>query len=120
MHLDLLFDFLRFPSVSTDPARKASVAACAEWLRARLTGFGLAAELHPTDGHPVVVARNAHRSDRRTVLIYGHYDVQPEDPIAEWKSDPFSPEIRDGVIYARGATDNKGQILAHILGIAEA
>lgn len=118
-HLDLLFDFLRFPSVSTDPARKADVEACAKWLHERLASCGLKAEIHPTAGHPVVVARNEHRAGRRTVLIYGHYDVQPEDPVAEWKSAPFEPVVRDGVIYARGATDNKGQILAHILGVAE-
>lgn len=118
--LDLLFDFLRFPSVSTDPARRGDVAACAEWLRGLLAGFGLKAELHPTSGHPVVVARNEHKAGRRTVMIYGHYDVQPEDPVAEWKSAPFEPVVRNGVIYARGATDNKGQILAHILGVAEA
>ncbi|MEQ1860660.1 MAG: dipeptidase [Chthoniobacteraceae bacterium] len=118
-HLDLLFDFLRFPSVSTDPARNSATAACAQWLAERLTDFGLAAQVHPTAGHPVVVARNEHRAGRRTVLIYGHYDVQPEDPVSEWKSAPFEPVVRDGVTYARGATDNKGQILAHILGVAE-
>ncbi len=116
--LDLLFDFLRFPSVSTDPARSGDVAACAEWLSGRLADFGLKVEVHPTRGHPIVVARNEHRPGRRTVLIYGHYDVQPEDPVAEWKSAPFEPVVRDGVIYARGSTDNKGQILAHILGVA--
>jgi acetylornithine deacetylase/succinyl-diaminopimelate desuccinylase-like protein len=119
MHLDLLFDFLRFPSVSTDPARKGAVASCADWLRSRLAEIGLDAAIHPTEGHPVVLARNEHRPGRRTVLIYGHYDVQPEDPVAEWTSKPFEPELRNGVIYARGATDNKGQILAHILGVAE-
>lgn len=118
-HLDLLFEFLRFPSVSTDPARKGAVASCAEWLRGKLTDFGLNAEVHPTGGHPIVIARNEHKPGRRTVLIYGHYDVQPEDPVAEWNSDPFTPIVRDGIIYARGSTDNKGQILAHILGVAE-
>jgi acetylornithine deacetylase/succinyl-diaminopimelate desuccinylase-like protein len=117
--LDLLFEFLRFPSVSTDPARRTAVAACADWLVGKLGEFGLKAELHPTDGHPIVVARNAHHTGRRTVLIYGHYDVQPEDPVAEWTSAPFDPVIRDGIIFARGSTDNKGQILAHILGVAE-
>jgi acetylornithine deacetylase/succinyl-diaminopimelate desuccinylase-like protein len=118
-HLDQLFEFLRFPSVSTDPARKGAVASCAEWLRAKLESIGLNVQLHPTAGHPIVTARNERRPGRRTVLIYGHYDVQPEDPVSEWKSDPFTPEVRDGVIYARGSTDNKGQILSHILGVAE-
>jgi acetylornithine deacetylase/succinyl-diaminopimelate desuccinylase-like protein len=117
--LDLLFEFLRFPSVSTDPERRSAVAGCADWLVENLNEFGLKAELHPTSGHPIVIARNAHHSGRRTVLIYGHYDVQPEDPVAEWNSAPFEPVLRDGVIFARGATDNKGQILAHILGVAE-
>lgn len=117
--LDLLFEFLRFPSVSTDPARRGAVASCAQWLHSKLTDFGLKAEVHPTDGHPIVVARNEHKPGRRTVLIYGHYDVQPEDPVSEWNSDPFTPVVRDGIIYARGSTDNKGQILAHILGVAE-
>ncbi len=81
--------------------------------------MGLATEVHRTAKHPVVVARNEHRPDRPTVLIYGHYDVQPEDPVEEWTRPPFQPEIVDGRIYARGATDNKGQIFAHICGVEE-
>ncbi|MEQ1850591.1 MAG: dipeptidase [Chthoniobacteraceae bacterium] len=118
-HIEDLFAFLRFPSVSTEPAHKADVARCGEWLVAKLRGAGLTAELHPTGGHPIVLARNAHRPGLRTVMIYGHYDVQPVEPIAEWKSPPFEPVVRDGVIYARGATDNKGQILAHVIGAGE-
>ncbi len=79
--------------------------------------MGLATETHETEKHPIVIARNAHQPGRRTVLIYGHYDVQPVDPLHLWASDPFSPEIRDGKIWARGATDNKGQMLAHVLGV---
>jgi acetylornithine deacetylase/succinyl-diaminopimelate desuccinylase-like protein len=79
--------------------------------------MGLAVELHETARHPIVVARNEHRADRKTVLIYGHYDVQPVDPLALWQNPPFEPEIREGKIWARGATDNKGQMLAHILGV---
>src|SRR4030095_5478508 len=79
----------------------------------------LKAELHPTGGHPIVVARNEHVPGRRTVMIYGHYDVQPVDPLNEWNSPPFEPVVRDGVIFARGSTDNKGQILAHVLGVGE-
>ncbi len=115
--LDDLFEFLRFPSVSTDPARRDDVRACAGWLMAKLTGMGLATELHETPGHPVVVARNDHEAGRRTVMIYGHYDVQPVDPPELWTSPPFEPELRDGRIWARGSTDNKGQMLAHILGV---
>jgi acetylornithine deacetylase/succinyl-diaminopimelate desuccinylase-like protein len=112
-----LFTFLRFPSISTDSRHTADVRACAQWLIEKLTGMGLAVELHETARHPIVVARNQHRADRKTVLIYGHYDVQPVDPLALWQNPPFEPEIREGKIWARGATDNKGQMLAHILGV---
>jgi acetylornithine deacetylase/succinyl-diaminopimelate desuccinylase-like protein len=115
--LEDLFAFLRFPSVSTDSRHTDDVLSCAEWLLAKLAGMGLTADLHETPRHPVVVARNAHMPGRRTVLIYGHYDVQPVDPLSLWTSDPFQPEIRDGKIWARGATDNKGQMLAHVLGV---
>ncbi len=114
-----LFAFLRFPSVSTDSRHADDVRACADWLLAKLADLGLATELHETPKHPVVVARNTHLPDRRTVLIYGHYDVQPVDPLHLWTSDPFQPEIRDGRIWARGATDNKGQMLAHVLGVEQ-
>jgi acetylornithine deacetylase/succinyl-diaminopimelate desuccinylase-like protein len=114
-----LFAFLRFPSVSTDSRHSGDVRACAEWLAAKLGAMGLAAELHPTPGHPVVLARNVHVPGRRTVLIYGHYDVQPVDPLALWHSAPFEPEIRDGRIWARGSADNKGQMLAHVLGVEQ-
>jgi acetylornithine deacetylase/succinyl-diaminopimelate desuccinylase-like protein len=115
--LEELFTFLRFPSVSTDSSRRGDVRACAGWLVEKLTSMGLRTELHETPGHPVVVARNDHRDERRTVLIYGHYDVQPADPLGLWTSPPFEPVIRNGRIWARGATDNKGQMLAHILGV---
>ena len=80
-HLSSLFEFLRFPSISTDSRHRPDVRACAGWLVGRLAGMGLAATLHETPGHPVVVARNAHRPGRPTVLVYGHYDVQPVDPL---------------------------------------
>ncbi|MDR1145461.1 MAG: dipeptidase [Verrucomicrobiales bacterium] len=116
-HLDDLFALLRIPSVSTDPARRDDLRRCAAWLAAKFTALGLTAEVHQTPGHPIVSARNRRVAGRRTVLIYGHYDVQPADPLALWRSDPFAPTLSDsGVITARGATDNKGQILAHILG----
>ena len=115
--LEDLFAFLRFPSISTDSRNAADVRACADWLVAKLTGMGLTTTLHPTEGHPVVVAKNEHKAGRKTVLIYGHYDVQPVDPLALWTTPPFEPEIRGGKIWARGATDNKGQMLSHILGV---
>ena len=113
-----LCEFLRFPSVSTDPARKQSVAECADWLAAQMRLAGLLAEVRVTPGHPVVLGKNEHRPGRPTVLIYGHYDVQPEDPVSEWQTPPFEPTIRDGILFARGATDNKGQIFAHLQGVA--
>ena len=114
-----LFAFLRFASISTDADYAKPTKECADWLKARLTAAGLTAEVHATPGHPLVVARNQHKPDRRTVLIYGHYDVQPADPLELWSSPPFEPTLKDGIITARGSTDNKGQILAHILGVEE-
>jgi acetylornithine deacetylase/succinyl-diaminopimelate desuccinylase-like protein len=115
--LEDLFSFLRFPSISTDTSHAGDVRACANWLVDKLSGMGLHTQLHETPKHPVVVAKNDHVAGRRTVLIYGHYDVQPVDPLELWTSDPFQPVIRDGKIWARGATDNKGQMLAHVLGV---
>ena len=115
-----LVQFLRFPSVSTDPTKAGDTAACADWLVTKLSGMGLQAEKHATPGHPVVVARNERKAGRPTVMIYGHYDVQPADPLDLWKTPPFEPHIEGDVIYARGSTDNKGQILAHIIGVQEA
>ncbi len=117
LQLEDLFAFLRFPSISTDSKHADDVRACAEWLITKLNGMGLNTELHDTPKHPIVVARNSHIAGRRTVLIYGHYDVQPTDPVALWSSDPFEPVIREGKILARGAADNKGQMLAHVLGV---
>ena len=117
--IEQYLEFLRFPSISTDPEKAGDVARCADWLLRKLKKMGLKAELHPTAGHPIVIARNEHRPGRRTVMIYGHYDVQPVDPLDLWDSPPFEPRIVDGVVFARGSTDNKGQIFAHILGIEE-
>jgi acetylornithine deacetylase/succinyl-diaminopimelate desuccinylase-like protein len=119
-HLEDLYSFLRFPSVSTDDQFAPKVRDCAQWLSQKLSGTGLESKVVPTAGHPVVWAHNKHREGRRTVLIYGHYDVQPPDPLELWDSPPFEPVLKDGYVFARGSTDNKGQILAHILGIQEA
>ncbi|MGB1874258.1 MAG: dipeptidase [Akkermansiaceae bacterium] len=118
--LEDLFAFLRFASISTDPDHTGDVRACAQWLVGKLEQMGLQTELHETPGNPIVVARNKHVEGKKTCLIYGHYDVQPVDPIELWDSPPFEPEIRDGKIWARGATDNKGQMLAHVLGVEQA
>jgi acetylornithine deacetylase/succinyl-diaminopimelate desuccinylase-like protein len=118
-YLEDYYSFLRFPSVSTDDRYKEKLEQCADWLVKKLTSIGLETQLVPTKGHPIVWARNKHQAGRRTVLIYGHYDVQPPDPLDLWDSPPFEPVLRNGYVFARGATDNKGQILSHILGIQE-
>jgi len=118
-YLEEFYSFLRFPSISTDDQYKEKLVRCAEWLVNKLNNTGLRTQLVPTDGHPIVWARNEHRPGRRTVLIYGHYDVQPPDPLELWDSPPFEPVLRDSYVFARGATDNKGQILSHILGVQE-
>ena len=117
--LDDLKTFLRFPSISTQPDHAPDIMACAEWLSEKLTVSGLNVAVYPTPGSPVVIASTQRDSAKRTVLIYGHYDVQPPDPLDGWTTPPFEPRIEEGRIYARGAADNKGQILAHILGVAE-
>jgi acetylornithine deacetylase/succinyl-diaminopimelate desuccinylase-like protein len=109
--------YLRFASISADPARAPVMRSCAEWLDEKFRSMGFASSVLPTGGPPAVLARrDSPRNDARTLLIYGHYDVQPTDPLPLWRSPPFEPVIRDGLIYARGATDNKGQTFSHILG----
>ncbi len=118
-HINDLLDFLRFPSVSTQSEHAPDMVACATWVSKLLRRAGLEASVLPTGGHPAVVGRTPRDPAKKTVLIYGHYDVQPAEPLEEWESPPFDPVIRDERMFARGATDNKGQILAHILGVAE-
>ena len=113
-----LLELLRIPSVSTDPAHAADVARCASELSARLSSIGLASEVLPTSGHPVVYAEWTRAPGAPTVLVYGHYDVQPPDPLPEWRHPPFEPAIEDGAIVARGATDDKGQLYCHVLGLS--
>jgi len=104
-----LLDFLRIPSVSTDPEHAGDLKAAAEWVADRLREAGpLTVEILETGGHPVIYAEWLGAPGRPTVLVYGHYDVQPPDPLGEWRSPPFSPEIRDERIYARGVSDDKG------------
>lgn len=118
--LGLLVKFLRFPTVSAQSVHAEDLRHCAGWLGTLLQSCGLHAEVHPTAGHPIVVARTPPDPAKRTVLIYGHYDVQPPEPLELWESPPFEPNVRDGRIYARGSSDNKGQILAHVLGVRDA
>jgi acetylornithine deacetylase/succinyl-diaminopimelate desuccinylase-like protein len=102
--------FLSFPSISSEPQFKPSVLECAQWLSHYLTQLNFKVESWPTKGHPVIFASNLQAGPHKpTLLIYHHYDVQPADPLEEWKSPPFQPTLRDGQIYARGAQDNKGQ-----------
>src|SRR6058998_1240493 len=118
-YLQEYFTFLRFPSVSTDPTYAEKLGDCANWLVDKLNSIGLEAQLVLTAGHPVVWAKNKHKPGRKTVLLYGHYDVQPPDPLDLWESPPFEPVLKNDYVYARGSTDNKGQIIAHIFGIQE-
>ena len=118
-HLEDLITYLKFPSISTDSAYSNDVKDCAEWLRKKMIDKGLESQIYETSGHPIVIGKNEHREGLPTIMIYGHYDVQPADPIDLWESPPFEPRIDDGKIYARGSTDNKGQNLAHLLGLGE-
>jgi acetylornithine deacetylase/succinyl-diaminopimelate desuccinylase-like protein len=117
--VNTLLEFLRFPSVSTQSEHVVDMIACAEWLKQKFLDLGFQADVYQTGGHPAVIARTPHDPAQPTILVYGHYDVQPPEPLAEWTTPPFQPSIRDGRIYARGSTDNKGQIMAHILGAGD-
>ena len=110
-----LREFIRFPSVSSDPARAADVRGCAIWLAGHLRSIGLTdARVIPTRRHPLVLAHSPAVPQRPRVLIYGHYDVQPADPLSEWRSPPFRPMVRGEYLYGRGASDDKGQLFAHV------
>ncbi|HOP76391.1 MAG TPA: dipeptidase [Thermogutta sp.] len=113
-----LSEFLAIPSVSADPQHRPDMKRAAEWVAQFFSQMGLAAELiqSPT-GHPVVYAETPHCEGIPTVLIYGHYDVQPAEDPTLWQTPPFEPTIRGGAIYARGASDDKGQVLTHLLSV---
>ncbi len=113
--VDELKALLRIPSVSTLPQHREDVRSAAEWLLAHLRDLGMTAELIPIDGgHPMVYAQWMQASGRPTVLFYGHYDVQPVDPLDAWTSPPFEPTLRGDDLYARGASDDKGQVFGVI------
>ena len=114
--LDLI-SFLKFPSISTSSQNRQDIEDCALWLQRKLESFSLDCQLHETPGNPILIARNQHIKGKLNVLIYGHYDVQPVDPLSLWNSPPFEPRIEGEKIYARGSSDNKGQLLSHVLGI---
>lgn len=110
-----LNEFLAIPSVSTKTEHRDDVARCAEWLASELRRIGFTAECHATPGHPVLVAEwRGAPSGAPTILIYGHYDVQPPEPLELWTSPPFVGTLRNGRLYARGAADDKGQLWIHI------
>src|SRR5689334_19715743 len=116
--LDELKDFIRIPSISTLPEHKGDIQRAAEYVADKLRGVGMEnVEIIATAGHPLVYADWLHAPGKPTVLCYGHYDVQPADPLELWVSAPFEPTERDGNLYARGAVDDKGQMYMHIKAI---
>jgi len=110
-----IFEFLRIPSISAKSEHNQDTRHAAEWLRGKLDDAGLEAEVTETHGHPIVVGEwRGAGPDASTILVYGHYDVQPPEPLDLWNSPPFDPEFRDGRLYARGAADDKGQLYLHV------
>jgi acetylornithine deacetylase/succinyl-diaminopimelate desuccinylase-like protein len=118
-HQEQMFECLRMETVSADPAKEPEIRRCSEWLVEKLESIGFEnASLKDTGGLPVVYADWLHAGkDRPTIMVYGHYDVQPVDPIEKWRTPPFKPTIRDGYVYGRGTCDDKCQFLAHIFAL---
>ena len=114
--IEELKQFMRFPSVSAQRQHDGDTRACAEWIRGHLQGLGFEARLVDIGGQPIVRASAKGKSSKR-VMIYGHYDVQPEDPLGAWQTPPFEPTIREGILYGRGATDDKGQVFTHVKAV---
>ncbi|MZQ50492.1 MAG: M20/M25/M40 family metallo-hydrolase, partial [Bacteroidales bacterium] len=113
--LEELFELIRIPSISAKPENKPDMIRAAEFLRDSLKKAGAdRADVFPTAGNPVVYAEKIISKKLPTVLVYGHYDVQPAEPFDLWNSPPFEPEVRDGRIWARGADDDKGQLFMHV------
>ncbi|MEJ7643097.1 MAG: dipeptidase [Chryseolinea sp.] len=113
--LEELFQWLRIPSVSADSSRKQDVRRAAEYLQQQLSAAGMeSVQIYETKGHPIVYAEKIIDAAHPTVLVYGHYDVQPADPLELWDSPPFEPVVKDDKIYARGACDDKGQVYMHV------
>jgi acetylornithine deacetylase/succinyl-diaminopimelate desuccinylase-like protein len=116
-YLDELKRWIAVPSISADPERRGDVRSCCERLVERMRDIGLDARVLETDGNPLAYGEWLHAPGQPTILIYGHYDVQPVDPIELWESPPFEAQVRDGKIYGRGAVDDKGQVLMHLAAI---
>lgn len=112
-----LFEFLRIPSISTDSAYTDDVRRGADWIANALSSMGLNTEIISTRRHPLVYAESTPVPGKPILLVYGHYDVQPPDPLDEWISPPFEPTVREGNVYARGATDDKGQLFTHVKAV---
>ena len=112
-----LFEFLEIPSISTDSQYDQAVQKGADWVVTALQGMGLETDLISTNRHPIVFAESRPVPGKPVVLVYGHYDVQPPDPLDEWITPPFQPTVRNGNVYARGATDDKGQLYTHIKAV---
>ncbi|MBP6650097.1 MAG: M20/M25/M40 family metallo-hydrolase, partial [Bacteroidia bacterium] len=113
--LDELFELLRIPSVSADSKYAPDVARAAEFIKKKLLDAGAdTVEICPTKGHPIVYGEKIKDLKLPTVIVYGHYDVQPADPVNLWETPPFEPVIRDGKIFARGSCDDKGQVYMHV------
>jgi acetylornithine deacetylase/succinyl-diaminopimelate desuccinylase-like protein len=120
-YLDELSEFLRIPSISTLSQNKGDVRRAAEWVAADLRRSGMenvrVIDTHGPMGHPLVYGDWLHSEGKPTIMIYGHYDVQPPDPLDEWKSPPFEPTLRDGNLFARGSADDKGQLFIHLKAV---
>ncbi len=114
---DQLKALLRIPSISAQSAHNADTRRAAEFMAEQFRRIGLTVEVFPTAGHPVVYAEWCKAPGKPTVLVYGHYDVQPPDPLDQWITGPFEPTVRDGNLYARGATDDKGQMMTHVKSV---
>ena len=117
-YIEELKEFLRIPSISTLPENSDDIKKCAEFVADKLKNAGMSrVEIFKTEGHPLVYGEWLGAPGKPTVLIYGHYDVQPVDPIELWENPPFEPVIKDDKIFARGATDDKGQVFMHIKSV---
>lgn len=117
-YVEELKDFLRIPSISTNPANKADVAHCAQYVSEQMNKSGLNnVQIFPTAGHPIVYGEWLGAPGKPTILYYGHYDVQPVDPVNLWTNGPFEPTIKDGYIYARGSSDDKGQVFLNLKSV---